>query len=247
MTAGVVSALMCFDSSGVRRKREAGPLQRRAILADHVASVVAVLLSVLQENLDRLDSHGAIAKDRHARNLSRLHQMLEDKNKFLGTFDGKCGDDDAAAALCCRGNELRQFRHRIFFGMRAVAVRRFHHHQVGDLALRGTGMHHFSRSDFLIAHAANVAGEQQSSRLTVGAERDLRHAGPENVRGANETERQIAREWNVLAHLDRLEILQRVLRFREGVKRQRRIVLRLLRLVVEAGVFFLQVARSREE
>ena len=61
------------------------------------------------------------------------------------------------------------------------------------------------------------------------------------MRGANETKGKIGRDWNLRAYRHRLEILQRVLRFLERVKRQGRIVLRLLRLTVETGVFFLQV------
>ena len=51
----------------------------------------------------------------------------------------------------------------------------------------------------------------------------------------------------VLADLHWLEILQRILRFLERVQRQRRIVFRLLHLVVEARVFFLQMARIRKD
>ena len=42
--------------------------------------------------------------------------------------------------------------------------------------------------------------------------------------------------------MNRLEVLQRILRFLEGVERQGGIVLGLIHLVVEARVFFLQVA-----
>ena len=61
------------------------------------------------------------------------------------------------------------------------------------------------------------------------------------MRRANEAEGKLRREPNILLHADGLEILQRVLRLIERVKRQCRIVFRLLHLVVEARIFFLQV------
>src|ERR1035438_766406 len=81
---GLIDPLRLFRS---RSKRESWPLQRRAILPYHVAGLVAVFFVVLQENLDCLDGHGAVAKNRQAWNLLRLHQMLEDENKFLGALN----------------------------------------------------------------------------------------------------------------------------------------------------------------
>src|ERR1035437_3905824 len=138
---------------------KARPLQWRAILPDHVAGLIAVLFVVFQKNLDRLDGHGAVAKDGQTRNLSRLHQMLEDENKFLSPFNRKRRNDHATAAPRCCRNELRKFRQWILFGMNPVAIGRFHHTQVGGLALGGTGGPSLSRRVLVTAHASNVARE----------------------------------------------------------------------------------------
>ncbi len=62
-------------------------------------------------------------------------------------------------------DQSRQFWQRVFLGMHPISVGRFHHHQVGSLALGWTGVDNLSRCDFLVAHAANVAGEQQVCRV----------------------------------------------------------------------------------
>ncbi len=62
------------------------------------------------------------------------------------------------------------------------------------------------------------------------------------MRGPHEAKRDFSREFHRLAHADRLELLQRFLRFFERIERQRRIVLRFLHLVIEARVFFLQMS-----
>jgi len=78
--------------------------------------------------------------------------------------------------------------------------------------------------------------------LTIYLQRDFRHARSQNVGGGSEAESQFRGEPNRFADLDRLEILERILRLVEVVQRQCRAVLRLSRLVVEIRVFFLQMA-----
>src|ERR1017187_8072875 len=141
---------------------KARPLQWRAILPDHVAGLIAVLFVVLQENLDRLDGHGAVAKDGQTRNLSRLHQMLEDENKLLSPFNRKRRNDHAAAAPGGCRNEFRKFRQWIFFGMNPVAIGRFHHNQIGGLALGGTGGQYLSRRRLVVSQAPNDSGQVNS-------------------------------------------------------------------------------------
>jgi hypothetical protein len=114
---------------------------------------------VLQKNFDRLDGHGAVTENRQARNLSRLHQVLQDENKLLRALNGKRRNDHAAAAIGRRRDQRRKFRHRVFFGMNAIPVSRLHYDEVCDLTLGRAGVHDFTRSDCVIADAANITGE----------------------------------------------------------------------------------------
>ena len=72
--------------------------------------------------------------------------------------------------------------------MHAVAVGRFHHDEIRGFTFLRTGMHDLSRRNFVVAHAANVSGEEQAPRLAVRVQRDFRHARSQNVCGADEAE-----------------------------------------------------------
>ena len=62
------------------------------------------------------------------------------------------------------------------------------------------------------------------------------------MRSGNKTKRKLRAELFVFAYMRHLELLQTCLRFVERIERQGGIVLRFLVLVVELGVFFLQMA-----
>ena len=62
------------------------------------------------------------------------------------------------------------------------------------------------------------------------------------MRGADEPEGKLRGQFYSFTHLDGLEVLQGVFGFLKGVERQGGIVLGLFGFVVEARVFFLQVA-----
>src|ERR1700730_2273510 len=91
---------------------------------------------------------------------------------------------------------------------------------VGCLALGGTRVRHLSRRGCVIAHAPNVAGEQEPPALTVRAERYFGHAGSKNVRRERNGRRDPKR-------VERLgpRGLACVLRFLETIEPQSRIAL----------------------
>ena len=62
------------------------------------------------------------------------------------------------------------------------------------------------------------------------------------MRSANKAERKLGGDFDRLLDIHRLEVSKRVLRFLERIKRESRVVLRFVRLVVERSIFFLQVA-----
>ena len=146
------------------------------------------------------------------------------------------------AALGCIGDQAREFRQRVLFGMHAVSVSRFHHYDIGGFALHWSGMYDLARNGSLIANAANVPSKEHLTALTIYLQRDFRHARSQDVGGGSETEGQFRGEPNRFADLHRLEILQRILRLFKRVQRQGRGVLGLSGLVIEIRIFFLQVA-----
>src|SRR5579862_1546902 len=85
-----VDLLRFFRSRG---KGESGPLEGRAILANHFTRAIAVFLVVLEEDLDCLDGHRTVAEHRQSRDLPRFHQVLEDENEFLCSLNGEGGHD----------------------------------------------------------------------------------------------------------------------------------------------------------
>src|SRR6478672_1752288 len=90
--------------------------------------------------------------------------------------------------------------------------------------------------------ATNVAGEEHACCLGAGVQRDLRHAGTENVRRMDKAKRNLRRHLLRLAELYWLEILHARLRILLRVERQCWIVFRGLVAIVEFGVFFLQMS-----
>ena len=75
--------------------------------------------------------------------------------------------------------------------MLPVAVSGLHDQHVGSLVFLRPGVHHLAGRNFAVAHAANVAGEEQPAAAAVRLQRDFRHAGTQNVRGMHEAKRQL--------------------------------------------------------
>ena len=129
------------------------------------------------------------------------------------------------------------------FGMHPVAVGRLHDDEIGSLALGWPRMHDLPRRDFVVANSSDVASEQKALGLAVVRQRISRPCTiPEYALRAQSGMRVRATECTVSSTCHRLEVLQRILCFVERVKRQRRMVLRLVHLVVETRVFFLKMA-----
>src|SRR3954464_11160425 len=105
---------------------------------------------MLQKDFHCLDCHGAVAKHRDARDLTRLDQVLDDEDELLGALDGKRRNNHAAAALGYSGDQAREFRQRVLFGMPAVSVSRFHHYDIGGSALHWSVMYDLALSSSLI-------------------------------------------------------------------------------------------------
>src|SRR5512146_3411942 len=110
------------------------PVEGRSKLRDHLSGLIAEFFRVLQEYLHRLDRHWTVSEDRNARNLSGLHQFLQEEQKFLCSFDRECRHDDAASALNGLRDEASQFGTRIGRWVDAVAIGRFHHEDVRRFA-----------------------------------------------------------------------------------------------------------------
>ena len=108
--------------------------------------------------------------------MAQLNQVLEHEDELLGALDGKRRNNHAASSFSCVGDEAGEFRQRVFFGMHAVSISRFHDHDIGAFALHGSGMHDLARSRSLIANAANVPGKEHLTALTIYLQRDFRHA-----------------------------------------------------------------------
>ena len=102
-------------------------------------------------------------------------------------------------------------------------------------------MQDLARRNLVVMHASDVAGKQQLLGLATGAYRNLHHRRPENMSGAHEAKRKLLAKLFDLAEVDRTEQRHTLLRLFHGVERQRRMMFRRLGLVVELGVFFLQM------
>src|SRR5215469_5760259 len=126
--------------------------------------------------------------------------------------------------------------------MLAVAIRALHHQQIAVLSFGRSGVDDLSRRNLAVAHTADVAGEQQPSWLRAGHQADFSHGRAQNVRRPHEAKREAIAELFAFTEVDRTEQLHALLRLFHGVKRQRRMMLRCVLLVVEFGVFFLQMA-----
>ena len=126
--------------------------------------------------------------------------------------------------------------------MLAVAIGRFHHHNVGDLALVRSGMNHLPGRNQLVAHTSDVPSKQQPGAAPVHREDYFDHARAQDVRRRHEAEGKLGAELFALFHRHCLEVLHARLGLVERVERQRGIVLRFFDLVVERGIFFLEVS-----
>src|ERR1700685_2512347 len=83
---GIVDLLRILRRGSKSKTR---PLKWRPILADQLARVIAVLLRMLNENLDRLNGHRAVAIHRDLRDLPGLYQLLQYEEELLSALHGK--------------------------------------------------------------------------------------------------------------------------------------------------------------
>ena len=96
----------------LRRLRECKtrPLQWRAVLLDRTASFILYTFEWLRNTCTALIAIGLSQYTGTARNLPGLHQIFDHEEKLLGTFDGKCGHNHAAAPLHRLADDRGQFR-----------------------------------------------------------------------------------------------------------------------------------------
>src|SRR6266849_5447559 len=168
---------------------ESRPVERGTVLLDEISGLRRVFLGVLQKNFDGLDGHRAVAKNWNAGNLLRLHQLLKHEKKFLCALDRKCWNHDAPATLYRFANQTRQFRAGVGVGMLPDAISGLHHQYVGRFALLRSGVHNLPWRNLAVAHAADISGEEQSTRLAAGVERKLRHGRSQNVGRGHKSKR----------------------------------------------------------
>ncbi len=182
MIAGKFVLLIFFESSVVCAKVKPGHCRGEPYcsIKRQVSSVHSS--ECLRKTSHCFDRHGAVAVHRHARNLPGLHQLFDHEEKFLGTFDGKCGHDHAAATLHRLADDRGQFRPGIVRGVlrgcrRLIPSPGRRQSRLQWVPTRTT----FPGATVLVADAANVSTEQQLLHLTIQVQRELHHRRTQDV------------------------------------------------------------------
>ena len=138
-----------------------------AVAASPACRLLVVQTPVTRVYLGRFNRHRTVEKDGPAIQAPVAHMLLEQVQQFLRAPDGEGWNQDVAATLAGLGKDFAHLTHRVRpAAMPAVAVGRFHHHQVG-LAQAGR-----VAQDRRIA-MAEITAEHQPPRATVIAQLQL--------------------------------------------------------------------------
>src|SRR5580704_16668443 len=103
--------------------------------------------------------------------------------------------------------------------MLTVSVCTLHHQQIAFLSFRRTGVNDLAGGNLTVAHASDVASEQQFLSLAIRRQGDLHHGRAEDMRRADETERQAALQLLYFPEIYGTEERHALLRFFQGIKR----------------------------
>ena len=189
-----------------------------AVLAEDLERILIEVAEVLEEDARRIDGQRAVDDDRDVRvEPSLTVQPVEVVEERLRAADGKRRDDEVAAAVHRLVDNLDERRLLVVELVQAVAVRRLRDDEVGAVDDRRVAQERLVR-------LAKVAREDELRLLVALLHVDLEDSRAEDMARIAEEDAQVVRQAQFLVVRDGRELLERVHRIVDAVKRLNRLI-----------------------